>query len=79
MIRDLDHCFACSQPFSANEVEEFSMCGHIFHNACWKGSCTHCTKQKELKEKQISEENWSAVKTTVILSLVICAFRLLQR
>ncbi len=74
-----DVCFACSKNIPITDSNyQFSICGHIFHTHCWKGKCTPCAERKELREKQISEENWAAVKFTAILSITMYALMRLR-
>ena len=77
-INTYDRCFKCNNLIKDYNYD-ISVCGHSFHTKCWKGTCSPCEKQKKLQKERISQENWSTVAGTAIISVVVYALLSLSK
>lgn len=78
-LYNANNCFSCKKTFDEEVDVCFTGCGHAFHNACWQGACEPCEVSKKRKAEQISQENWSVVKTTTLVFFAVYAFFTLKK
>lgn len=73
MSFSVNPCGVCSKNIVDNNYG-IGLCGHTYHDICWKGACNPCEAARKLREKQISRENWTIVAQTLVIIGVCSAF-----